>query len=64
MSHVTLRRAAMLLAAATLAACAATMSPSSSTSSTSPSGWHSLFDGKTLAGWHVYHESGAPLTMQ
>lgn len=64
MPLVTLRRAAMLFVATTLAACAhqpePAMSPSPSASSTSSSDWHSLFDGKTLAGWHVYHESGAP----
>jgi hypothetical protein len=63
MPHVTLRRAAMLFAAATLPACAhqtePAMSPSPS-ASTSSSGWRSLFDGRTLTGWHVYHESGTP----
>jgi hypothetical protein len=64
MSYVFMRRAAMLVAAATLAACANTpepaMTPSPSGSATSGSGWRSLFDGRTLAGWHVYHESGTP----
>ena len=63
MIHANLRRA-VVLTAATLAACThapqPAMSPSPSASAESSSGWRSLFDGKTLAGWHVYHETGTP----
>src|SRR5689334_10622336 len=64
MPHVFMRRAAMLLAAATLAGCTHApepeMSSASSTSTTSTEGWRSLFDGKTLNGWHGYHQGGTP----
>ncbi len=62
MSHVHLRRVVFLCAGLALAACAhqpePAMSPSPSASS-SADGWRSLFDGRTLAGWHAYHD-GTP----
>ena len=65
MTNVTLRRAALVLTGALLAGCASASTPAPATSSSSaiaPSndGWRSLFDGRTLAGWHGYRESGAP----
>jgi hypothetical protein len=36
-------------------------SPAASASSAADSaGWRPLFDGTTLAGWHVYHKTGTP----
>lgn len=60
MPHVRLRHAAALLAGLAFTAC--THQPGfemSASPSSASSGWQSLFDGRTLTGWHAYHD-GAP----
>ena len=61
MINVNLRRAALVLAGALLTGCAHVPAPESAMNpSSAGAGWRSLFDGKTLTGWHVYRESGTP----
>ena len=63
MIHATLRRAALVLAGALLAGCTYAPAPEpepAMNSSSANAGWRSLFDGKTLTGWHVYRETGTP----
>ena len=61
MSHAHSRHAVVLLAGLVLAACTHQPQPEmSASSSAASSGWQSLFDGRTLAGWHGYHQTGAP----
>jgi hypothetical protein len=75
-SILTIRRAVAILASATLAGCASpqpgsqesAMQQGASPTPYAPTlsaeeraaGWRPLFDGSTLAGWHVYHGTGAP----
>jgi hypothetical protein len=63
MIHVNLRRAALVLAGALLAGCSYAPAPEPEPAmnpSSADAGWRSLFDGRTLTGWHVYHQTGTP----
>jgi hypothetical protein len=66
---VTRHSVAALTASLALIACAHALEPAMQQQSTSPTtlsaeertaGWRLLFDGTSLAGWHVYHKTGTP----
>lgn len=64
MPHVNARRAVAAMAAVAFAGCARAPEPAvkdSMPATSSRTGeWRSLFDGTSLAGWHVYRQTGAP----
>lgn len=65
---ITPRRASIVAVIFTLAGCASAPEPPIQPAPTVPTltaeeraaGWRSLFDGTSLAGWHIYHGTGTP----